>query len=796
MNSMTRLRVSGPLLGAALVFLVCLVGYVLTVSPSVTFWDAGEFLAASKALGVPHPPGTPLFTFLSNTWARLFPVGEYAFRVGVMVAACAAMSAALFYLVVLEIMGGREAEGNGGNRSSAHAAALAGALVSAFTFTVWQSANEAEVYMLASLLVSATALSALRWRRRRGTSGGTKYLLLAVYLSALSVGVHLLGLLVGPALIVFVWHQLWRHPHQDRSVRRAEAGHLAVIAGVWLLLVAVGLGSRGLLMVAGLAVLLGLAVAWMRGAAPFALAALAISAVAVTTYVYVYIRAGLAPAINMGDASTWDGLAALIARKQYPLRLPWDNPLFISGPDNPGRTLELVGLQILNYVQYFDWQWSRGLAAAQPYLAWPRLPITMAFLSLGIYGAAVLHRRDRSASLLLLWIFLVTGPGLVAYMNFKPGFSIGYDRFPSYTQHEVRERDYFFLLSFQVWGLWAGVGIAALYGRLRSWLVTHGIRAAIRPAVAALPYGLAFLPILLNYAAADRNRDPEARLPFDFAYDMLQSVEPYAVLVTAGDNDTYPLWYAQEVMGVRRDVTVVVSTLTNLDWCVRQMRDRPVRPFDPAAAPWYADVAPETVPPPPHTMTDEQIASLRSLALPDSFRYRAGVLDYTLEAGTPLYVQDQVLLRVIQESIGKRSIYFASSSFASMSGSRTLEMLRDSIVREGMVFRLYAERPAEQRLLAVGFDGIPVDIERTDTLANEVYRYAGLFEADTSRLGSTERQIVANMGTMFLALGSAQTSVGDREGAVANLERANHLMPEAGLGSFIETLRGSSDAGM
>jgi hypothetical protein len=792
----TRLRASDPVVGAAIVFVVCWVGYIITISPSVTFWDAGEFLAASQALGVPHPPGTPLFTFLSNTWARLFPVGEYAFRVGVMVAACAALSAALFYLVVLESMGGRETAENGSAATSAHGAALAAALVSAFTFTVWQSANEAEVYMLASLLVSATALSALRWRSRRGTSGGTKYLLLAVYLAALSVGVHLLGLLVGPALIVFVWHQLWRHPHQDRSVRRAEVGQLAVLVGVWLLLVAVGLGSGGLLMVAGLAVVLGLAIAWMRGAAPFALAALAVSAVGVTTYAYIYIRAGLAPAINMGDASTWDGLAALIARKQYPARLPWDNPLFLSGPDNPGRTLELVGLQILNYLQYFDWQWSRGLAATQPYLAWPRLPITVAFLSLGVYGATVLHRRDRSASLLLLWIFLVTGPGLVAYMNFKPGFSIGYDRFPSFTQHEVRERDYFFLVSFQVWGLWAGIGIAALCRRLRGWLATYGIRAIVRPAVAALPYGLAFLPILLNYTAADRNRDPEARLPLDFAYDMLQSVEPYGVLVTAGDNDTYPLWYAQEVLGVRRDVTVVVSTLTNLDWCVRQMRDRPVRPFDPAAAPWYADAAPETVPPPPHTMTDEQIASLRSLALPDSFRYRAGALDHTFEAGTPLYVQDQVLLRVIQESIGKRSVYFASSSFASMSGSETLEMLRDSVVREGMVFRVYAERPVEQRLLATGFDGIPVDVERTDTLANEIYRYAGLFQADTSRLGPTERQIVANVGTMFLALGSAQTSVGERERAVENLERANHLMPQAGLGDFIETLRSSPDAGI
>jgi hypothetical protein len=476
-------------------------------------------------------------------------------------------------------------------------------------------------------------------------------------------------------------------------------------------------------------------------------------------------------------------LLALIAREQYPPRLPWDNPLFLSGPDNPGRSLGLIWLQILNYLQYFDWQWSRGVTAVQNYLIWPRLPITVAYITLGTFGAAVVKRRDRSVFWLLLCTFIVTGPGLVAYMNFKPGFSIGYEQFPSFSQHEVRERDYFFLLSFQTWGMFVGVGIVAVCARIRAWLRSLDVRLAVRTAVAAAPYGLAFLPFLLNHALADRSSGPGTRLATDFAYDLLQSVEPYGILVTGGDNDTYPLWYAQEVLGVRRDVTVVVLPLSNTDWHIRQIRDRDVKPFDPAEAPWFADISPPKVPPPPHSLSDAQVSSMQALVLPQPFRYQAGVIDKTLEAGTPLYVRDQILLRLIQESVGKRAVYFATSS-----GADFVPMFRDSIVREGLAFRLYADSVPELSRLGAGFDGFPVDIERTDALANDVYRYAGLFEADTNSLDPTERRIAANIGSMLLALGSAYDSVGDRQGALESLERADHLMPGSGIRDFIESV--------
>ena len=92
---------------------------------------------------------------------------------------------------------------------------------------------------------------------------------------------------------------------------------------------------------------------------------------------------------------------------------------------------------------------------------------------------------------------------------------------------------------------------------------------------------LALIPLLGNRGTASRAHETMAR---DFAYDILQSVEPYGILITAGDNDTFPLWYAQEVEGIRPDVTLANLSLMNTEWHLRQLRRRETPPFDPAEA--------------------------------------------------------------------------------------------------------------------------------------------------------------------------------------------------------------------
>ena len=153
----------------------------------------------------------------------------------------------------------------------------------------------------------------------------------------------------------------------------------------------------------------------------------------------------------------------------------------------------------------------------------------------------------------MMTLFAVLSAALVVYLNFKHGHS---DPSVARDFREVRERDYFFTVGFSVWGLMAGIGIAGLWDWIRR-------RSGRSLAFGAPVLGLAFIPLVLNFSWATRAGDHSAR---DWAYNLLMSVEPYGLLFTNGDNDTFPLWYLQEVEGIRRDVTVVVTSYFNTDW--------------------------------------------------------------------------------------------------------------------------------------------------------------------------------------------------------------------------------------
>ena len=150
------------------------------------------------------------------------------------------------------------------------------------------------------------------------------------------------------------------------------------------------------------------------------------------------------------------------------LALPWDLNL----PRTPGLFLS----QLLHYFQYFDWQWSRGVQGTHVLLAGFRLPFTLLFMTLGVWGAVEHRRRDRESFLYMLVLFGTLSLGLVVYLNFKYGYSIGPD-LGNLDFHEVRERDYFFIASFSVWGLWAGIGLVAIW----DWLARNSGTRPIGP---------------------------------------------------------------------------------------------------------------------------------------------------------------------------------------------------------------------------------------------------------------------------------------------------------------------------
>ncbi|HYR32198.1 MAG TPA: DUF2723 domain-containing protein, partial [Gemmatimonadales bacterium] len=148
--------------------------YLLTLAPTVTLWDAGEFLTAAHTLGIPHPPGTPLVVLLGHVWGQVVFFGNYAWRLNVLSAVSSAVSAGFFFLIAERALAGEE-------RLIQTAGAAAAALLAAFTFTHWQNSNETEVYALATTGIAGVAWLALRWRDQRAEPGAARLLLLAVY---------------------------------------------------------------------------------------------------------------------------------------------------------------------------------------------------------------------------------------------------------------------------------------------------------------------------------------------------------------------------------------------------------------------------------------------------------------------------------------------------------------------------------------------------------------------------------------------------------------------------------------
>ncbi len=433
--------------------------------------------------------------------------------------------------------------------------------------------------------------------------------------------------------------------------------------------------------------------------------------------------------------------------------------------------------QIQNYLQYFDWQWANGLAYTERVFAGVRIPFTLLFISLGMYGAAVLRARDRSVFWLLVLLFLTTGPLLVGYMNFRPGNSLAWDLYPQFEMHEVRERDYFFVVSFQVWGLFAGIGVAAIYWWLRANIRFSG------PILPASVLGLALIPLVLNFSAASRAHGPDVTLANDFAYNLLQSTEPYSIIFTNGDNDTFPLWYLQEVEGVRQDVSVVNLSLGNTDWYIRQLRDNPVRPFAPEQAPWFAHLAPESPPGPLHSWTDAEIEQLRPVVLPQALTFRAGQITTTYPDNSVLHIHDVLILRLIQETWDRRPSYFGMTS-----GTGAWARLSSYVTQEGLAFRVHTTGWPDSSRLAPGLFGVPMDVPRTDSLTWQVFRYADLFSGDSLAVDPTSRNIIINLSYPFLGLAQAYELLGDRENSLKNFQRAFRLQPVPQLAQLIDAV--------
>jgi hypothetical protein len=177
-------------------------------------------------------------------------------------------------------------------------------------------------------------------------------------------------------------------------------------------------------------------------------------------------------------------------------------------------------------------------------------------LLIGLLGLVYQLLRHRSDFIVVALLFVLTGFAIVVYLNQTP--------------LQPRERDYAYAGSFYAFAIWIGLGVAAIY----FWL-----KLMLKNIPSAALAGLAFLvslsaPILMAAQGWDDHDRSDRRTGIDMAKNYLNSLQPNAIIFTNGDNDTFPLWYAQEVEGVRTDVRVVNLSLLNTDWYIDQMKRR------------------------------------------------------------------------------------------------------------------------------------------------------------------------------------------------------------------------------
>lgn len=748
-------RARPPYLLAMVAGLAVLSLYVITLAPSIGFWDSGEYATAAHTLGIPHPPGSPLFVLLAHAWdVLLSPSGlPPAVRINLFSAFLSAASHSLWFLVIERSLH-RVAE----PRWIRVIGAAAAVFLSATAFTVWNQSNVNEkVYAISFFTTALVSWLVLRWR---DTGRSTAGLVVITFILAITATNHLMGVLVAPALLIFVL----------LVDRRA-------LLRPWL---------------------------W--------LATIPVVALALSVQLFLPFRAAQHPIIAQGQPEcatavgairsvySWGGsgceaLSGVLSRDQYgkPSVL-LDPTVFPQQVER--RDIDQFRSQLLNYLQYFNWQWGRGVGGSDPVLGGLRLLVTLVFVGLGIAGARAHWRRDRYGAAFLGTLFLTLSVGLVGYMNFRYGFALEWDRFPERAMHEVRERDYFFLIGFSLWGLWAGVGLVETWSgttrRLASFFARP--RLVTSPALA-----IAVLPLVLNWSWASRADDLTAR---DFAYNVLMSVEPYGVLVTNGDNDTFPLWYLQEVEGIRRDVTVMVGEYLNTPWYVKQLRDltepcppgvepdanptrivcqRPLRsadlPHSLVQAGWDQDAGspPDSVFP----LSDEEIDAIaaRYVITDRALALRAGGIDANIEAGTYLLPADTFVAAMLKATVGERTIHFMpGSSIASKLG------LWGYTVRQGLTWRIAEEGLATEDASVVHLPenqlspmaGAAIDLKMTDLLMWNVYLRRGrILDPEAPWVDAASSNIAAQYAYAHYSAGQAHALQAHEADAARHFRQAD-----------------------
>ncbi len=673
-------------LTAVLVFAISAVTYLLTIEPTASFWDCGEFIASSYKLEVGHPPGNPVFQLFARFFTMFTDNMHAAVAVNAMSAICSALTIFFLYLTIVFLAKRVVKPSEDGTYSIAKAIAIfgsgaVGALAYTFSDTFWFSAVEGEVYAMSSLVTALVFWAMTKWYEQADTPYANRWIVLISFIMGLSIGIHLLNLLAIPALVFMFYYKKREGGHYSlKEYIKIFAVSVVILAVILFGIIpylpkfaayfdlffvnTLGLGfNSGAIFF--MVLLLGLCF-WglfrtMKKQQVFAntvLLCFTVIVIGFSLFSIVIIRSAAKTPTNEYQPDNPFTLVRYLGREQY-----GSNPLiygeYFDAPyeiekteywapmgdkyikaEGPGKIVyESAGKMLFPrmwsgtdprhiafyqsyigkggqsvpgaqhrkptffqnlsffldyqmnwmYWRYFMWNfagrqndihsaspgdpiignWESGIpiidefrlgdqSGAPDYLKnnkgknhYYMLPLLLGFL-----GIFFQFSRDKRGCWLTFLMFFMTGIAIVIYLN-QPPF-------------QARERDYAYAGSFYSFCIWIGLGVAAIY----TWVVkslkeSRRMETAAAAAVTALTLGVPVLMAAENWDDHDRSNRYTA---VEMARNYLNSVGENGILVTHGDNDTFPLWYAQEVENVRTDVRIANTSLLGTDWHIDQMK--------------------------------------------------------------------------------------------------------------------------------------------------------------------------------------------------------------------------------
>ena len=668
-------------LTATLVLVISAVTYLLTIEPTASFWDCGEFIASSYKLEVGHPPGNPVFQLFARFFTMFVDNMHAAVAVNALSAICSALTIFFLYLTIVFFVKrifkpAEDGTYNLGTSIAIFGSGAVGALAYCFSDTFWFSAVEGEVYAMSSLVTALVFWCMTKWYEQADKPYANRWIVLISFLMGLSIGIHLLNLLAIPALVFMFYYKQREDGHYSAKEYIKIFAISVVILGVILFGIIPYLpkiaayfdlffvNTLGLPFNSGavffMTALLGVCF-WglfrtMKNGKVFAntvLLCFTVIVIGFSLFSIVIIRSAAKTPTNEYQPDNPFTLVRYLGREQYgsnplvygqyfdaPYEIEsttyWapmgDKYIQAEGPGeikykSSGKMLfprmwngsdpkyiafyqaymganggkKVAGAQHkmptffqnlsfffdfqMNwmYWRYFMWNfagrqndihspspgdrfagnWESGIplidfrlgdqSDAPDYMKnnkgknhYYMLP-----LLLGLVGLFFQFARDKRGSWLNFLMFFMTGIAIVIYLNQPP--------------YQVRERDYAYAGSFYFFSVWIGMAVAAIY----AWASEKMNKTVAASAITAVCLGVPALMAAENWDDHDRSNRYTA---VEMAKNYLNSVGPNGILVTHGDNDTFPLWYAQEVENVRTDVRIANTSLLGTDWHIDQMK--------------------------------------------------------------------------------------------------------------------------------------------------------------------------------------------------------------------------------